>query len=105
LKLAGELNFDQPPTLITNSVTDLLDFYRQHNGNTVSTVAGHSWATTVGADFVRYTEIVSKRDIAYARAVSYCPMIFHTLPLFPNVLLMKPKYILLLSFIQAILAP
>jgi hypothetical protein len=76
LKVAGELGFELPPTLITNSAADLLDFYNLHNGAIVSKLAGFSFSETVGATFSRYTELVTKRDIAYARAVGYCPMIF-----------------------------
>ncbi|HEY5867614.1 MAG TPA: ATP-dependent carboxylate-amine ligase, partial [Candidatus Tectomicrobia bacterium] len=32
LKLAAELGFELPPTLITNSPAELLEFYRRHNG-------------------------------------------------------------------------
>jgi glutathione synthase/RimK-type ligase-like ATP-grasp enzyme len=76
LKVAGKLGFELPPTLVTNSEADLLDFYSQHNGNIVSKLAGFSFLDTVGDTFSRYTEMVTKRDIAYARAVGYCPMIY-----------------------------
>jgi len=76
LKLAGALGFELPPTLITNSSAELLAFYRQHNGNIVSKMAGHSFQSTVGAQFSRYTEVVSTRDIAHAQGIRYCPMIF-----------------------------
>lgn len=76
LKVAGELGFELPPTLITTSEADLLDFYSRHNGNIISKLAGFSFLETVGHTFSRYTEMVTKRDIAYARQVRHCPMIF-----------------------------
>lgn len=76
LKVAGALGFELPPTLITNSPTDFLEFYRQHNGNIVSKLAGTGFYRSVGPDFCRYTEVVSKRDAGYARTIRYCPIIF-----------------------------
>jgi glutathione synthase/RimK-type ligase-like ATP-grasp enzyme len=76
LKVAVELGFELPPTLFTNSPDEFLDFYRQHNGNIVSKLAGFSFFRTVGNTFSRYTEVVSKRDIGYANAIRYCPVIF-----------------------------
>ncbi len=76
LKLAGRLGFEIPPTLITNSPTDFLEFYRQHNGNIVSKVLGSSFKRCAGHTFSRCTEIVSKRDVGYAMSVRYCPVVF-----------------------------
>jgi|RhiMetdeSRZDD1v2_1073273.scaffolds.fasta_scaffold15171_10 MvdD-like protein with pre-ATP grasp domain/ribosomal protein S6-L-glutamate ligase RimK-like protein len=76
LKLAGELGFEVPPTLITNCPEDFLEFYRQHNGNIVSKLAGLSSLQIVDNSFCRYTEVVSKRDAGYAHSVRYCPIIF-----------------------------
>lgn len=76
LKVAGELGFDLPPTLITNNVAELLEFYRQHNGHIVSKLVGNAFLGTVGNRFVRYTEMVTTRTIAHAHAIEYCPMIF-----------------------------
>jgi glutathione synthase/RimK-type ligase-like ATP-grasp enzyme len=75
LKVARILGFEIPPTLFTNSPVDFLEFYRQHNGNIVSKLAGFSFLRTVGTTFSRYTEVVSKRDVGYAHAVRYCPVI------------------------------
>src|SRR5439155_25923556 len=39
-------------------------------------LAGFAFHKTVGADtFTRYTEVVSKRDVAYAASLQYCPVI------------------------------
>jgi hypothetical protein len=76
LRLAAELGFEVPPTLFTNCPEDFLEFYRQHNGNIVSKLAGPSAFHLMNKGFGRYTEVVSKRDVGYAHSVRYCPMIF-----------------------------
>lgn len=76
LKLAGALAFELPPTLVTNSPADLLEFYRQHGGRIISKQVCTAFHTTVGHTMIRYTELVTPRDIAHARSIAYCPMIF-----------------------------
>lgn len=77
LRLAAELGLELPPTLVTNSREEFLDFYDQHNGNVISKLVGPGFDQTVGAaGFWRYTEVVSKRDVGYAASLQYCPMIF-----------------------------
>jgi hypothetical protein len=76
LKVASSVGFELPPTLFTNSPEEFLEFYCKHNGNIVSKLAGDSFFKTVGPPFYRYTEVVSKRDVGYANAVRFCPVIF-----------------------------
>ena len=76
LRLASELGFELPPTLVTNSPADFLDFYRRHNGQVVYKLLGPSFIKYAGDEFVRFTEVVSKRDVAYAQSVRSCPVIF-----------------------------
>jgi glutathione synthase/RimK-type ligase-like ATP-grasp enzyme len=76
LQVAGALGFELPPTLFTNSPEDFLEFYRRHNGRVVSKMAGFALARHGYDTFSRYTEVVSKRDVGYAHAVRYCPIIF-----------------------------
>jgi hypothetical protein len=76
LKVAAALGFELPPTLITNSRDEFLDFYRQHNGQVVSKQAAFALARHGFGKYVRYTNVVSKRDLGYAHAVRYCPLIF-----------------------------
>jgi glutathione synthase/RimK-type ligase-like ATP-grasp enzyme len=76
LKVAAALGFELPPTLLTNSPEDFLEFYRCHNGNIVSKLGGSSIFYHTGHHMGRYTEIVSKRDVGYAQALRYCPVIF-----------------------------
>jgi hypothetical protein len=77
LRVAAELGLELPPTLVTNSSEEFLDFYNQHNGNVVSKLAGPAFDRTVGeaAGLQRFTEVISKRDIGYAASLQYCPMI------------------------------
>jgi hypothetical protein len=78
LRVAAELGLELPPTLVTNSREEFLDFYCQHNGNVVSKLVGPAFDWTVGqsAGLWRYTEVVSKRDVGYAASLEFCPMIF-----------------------------
>ena len=76
LRVAAELDLELPPTLVTNSREEFLDFYGQHNGNIVGKLVGSAFDRTVGASgFCRFTEVVSKRDVGYAASLQYCPVI------------------------------
>jgi hypothetical protein len=76
LRLAAEVGLELPPTLVTNSREEFLDFYNEHNGNVVSKLTGPAFDQTIGATgFARYTEVVSKRDLGYAASIEYCPVI------------------------------
>jgi glutathione synthase/RimK-type ligase-like ATP-grasp enzyme len=76
LRVAAALGLELPPTLVTNSREEFLDFYNQHNGHVVSKLAGDAFYKTVGVDaFCCYTEVVSKRDVGYVASLEYCPMI------------------------------
>lgn len=76
LKVAGQIGFELPPTLSTNSPADVVEFYRRHEGNIISKQAAKAFFDTVGHSLIRYTELVSTRDIAHAGSIAYCPMIF-----------------------------
>lgn len=76
LKLAAELGFEIPPTLITNSPEDFIEFYNQHGGQIISKIAGSKMLRSLQDDFARFTEVVSNRDVAYAQDVRFCPVIF-----------------------------
>jgi len=76
LKVAASVGFELPPTLFTNSPDDFLDFYRKHNGNIVSKLPSSSLYKYIAKDFSRYTQVVSRRDVAYARSVRLSPVIF-----------------------------
>jgi hypothetical protein len=75
LRVAGELGFELPPTLVTNSPNEFLDFYGQHNGNVITKLAGFGFHQTLSNYFMRFTEVVAKRDVGYVSAIQYCPLI------------------------------
>jgi hypothetical protein len=76
LTLAGEVGFELPPTIVTNNPDDVLAFYREHNGAIISKLADLGFHQHLGGEFARYTEVVSRRDIACVDTVRYCPMIY-----------------------------
>jgi hypothetical protein len=76
LKVAAQLGFELPPTLITNQPEELLAFYQAHCGNIISKLSSSSLYKFTGKTFNRYTQPVSKRDVAHADGVRLCPMIF-----------------------------
>jgi len=76
LKVAAALGFELPPTVVTNRSADVLALHRQCNGQIVSKQAGKAFSGAVGDHLIRYTELVSTRDLAHAGAIAYCPMTF-----------------------------
>lgn len=75
LRVASELKFELPPTLVTNCPDEFLEFYQEHDGRIISKLVGSSFQRAAGNDFVRYTEFVSHRHVGYASAVQHCPVI------------------------------
>ena len=75
LRIASELKFELPPTVVTNSPEEFLDFYQQNNGQIISKLAGSAFQRAAGNTFVRYTEVVAHRDVGYASAIQHCPVI------------------------------
>ena len=76
LGVAAALGFELPPTLITTSPSDMLAFHRAHAGRIVSKQSGKAFLGTVGHSLIRYTELVTTRDLAHAGAIAYCPTTF-----------------------------
>lgn len=77
LRVAAELGMELPPTLVTNSREEFLNFCGENSGNIISKLVGPAFDRTIGASagLCRYTEVVSKRDVGYAAALQYCPVI------------------------------
>jgi hypothetical protein len=73
LKVAAALGFELPATVVTNRPADVLALHRECNGRIVSKQAGKAFSGAVGDHLIRYTELVSPRDLAHARAIVYCP--------------------------------
>jgi hypothetical protein len=81
LKLAESLGFEIPPTLITNNPQQLLQFYSQHNGRIVSKAHYYAFMLPEGETsperlYHILTSVVSNREVGYAHAVRYGPVIF-----------------------------
>jgi hypothetical protein len=76
LKLAAEVGFELPPTLVTTNPNDLAPFYRAHDGQVISKTAGVTSAMSLESDSARYTEPVAPRDLGYADALRFCPIVF-----------------------------
>jgi glutathione synthase/RimK-type ligase-like ATP-grasp enzyme len=78
LRLATQLGFEIPPTLISNDPSALLDFYREHNGQLVcKAVDFPHFPASDGVDtWLFTTQLVTPRDVAHAESIRYCPAIF-----------------------------
>ncbi|SNT62164.1 RimK-like ATP-grasp domain-containing protein [Streptosporangium subroseum] len=76
LALAGRLGFELPPTLISNDPDEFLDFYSRHDGRIITKPLHMPWAPRDGGESVsRLSELVSPRDIGYADAIRFAPII------------------------------
>ncbi|MEV4383922.1 MvdC/MvdD family ATP grasp protein [Streptosporangium sp. NPDC049644] len=76
LALAGRLGFECPSTLITNDPDEFLDFYNRHEGRIITKPLHMPWAPkNDGENVSRLSELVSPRDIGYADAIRFAPMI------------------------------
>jgi len=76
LALASRLGLDIPETLITNDPDELLAFHREHDGKIISKLASPVLNRDYLTDAVRYTNVVSHRDIGYVKRVHHGPVIF-----------------------------
>ncbi|MEV5407693.1 MvdC/MvdD family ATP grasp protein [Thermopolyspora sp. NPDC052614] len=76
LALAGRLGFELPATLITNDPDAFLDFYARHDGRIITKPFDNPWAPRAdGEETSRLAEPVSTRDVAYADAIRFAPVI------------------------------
>ncbi|MCT9934256.1 ATP-dependent carboxylate-amine ligase [Planotetraspora sp. A-T 1434] len=77
LLLAAELGFTIPETLIATRAEALWDFHDRHDGRIVTKPFGAPWVENLqGGDTIsRFCEPVSPRDVAYADALRFCPVI------------------------------
>jgi glutathione synthase/RimK-type ligase-like ATP-grasp enzyme len=76
LRLAAELGFPIPSTLVSSDPDALLAFHRRHDGAIIDKQPSVMLARTRGEEVMRYSQMVSTRDIAYARRLRYSPMLF-----------------------------
>jgi len=76
LSLAASLGFEIPPSIVTNDPDEFLSFYREHGGRVIAKALAHASYDEAGltADFMRFTEMVTLRDVAAFRSVRHCPI-------------------------------
>jgi glutathione synthase/RimK-type ligase-like ATP-grasp enzyme len=76
LALAGSIGFELPDTLITNGPEAFLDFYDRHSGRIITKPYDDAWPPSAdGEEMGRYADPVSTRDVGYADAIRFAPMI------------------------------
>jgi glutathione synthase/RimK-type ligase-like ATP-grasp enzyme len=79
-KVAREVNFEIPQTLTGNDTGSFMEFYRDYNGRVITKTLGSAlskfFRDTYDNQFIRYTEVVTKRSLAYAKAIRLCPLVF-----------------------------
>ncbi|MEV4379896.1 MvdC/MvdD family ATP grasp protein [Streptosporangium sp. NPDC049644] len=77
LLLAAELGFAIPETLIATEAEAFWEFHERHDGHVVTKPLGKPWAENLvgGGTIARFCEPVSARDVAYAAALRFCPVI------------------------------
>ncbi|BAY45251.1 RimK domain-containing protein ATP-grasp [Scytonema sp. HK-05] len=76
LRIASEVGFVIPQTLVTNKAQAAREFFHQVNGKMVSkllTALSHSMEYT---SFYLYTNTVKEEDLQDAESLRYCPMVF-----------------------------
>jgi glutathione synthase/RimK-type ligase-like ATP-grasp enzyme len=74
LRIAAEVGFELPPTLVTTNPDEVLAFYQEQNGQVVSKLVGTMSSRYIARDAVRYTEPVTPRDLGYVDAIRFCPI-------------------------------
>ncbi|GAA2854824.1 hypothetical protein GCM10010517_12900 [Streptosporangium fragile] len=77
LMLAAELGFEIPETLIATQADALWDFHNRHDGHIIAKPMGTPWVESLagGHTVIRKCDFVSARDLAYAEALRFCPVI------------------------------
>jgi hypothetical protein len=74
LALAARLGFEIPATCAGNDPDEVLELHEEHAGNLVSKLL---WPQTGRAEQgVRYTEVVTRRDLAHVERIRDCPIAF-----------------------------
>lgn len=77
LRIASEVGFVIPQTLVTNKAQAVRQFFEQVNGKMVSKLlTALSYSMTANSSFFLYTSIVKEEDLQDAESLRYCPMVF-----------------------------
>lgn len=77
LRIASEVGFVIPQTLITNKAQAAREFFWQVKGKMVSKLLTPlSYSMEANSSFFLYTSIVKEEDLQDAESLRYCPMVF-----------------------------
>jgi MvdC family ATP-grasp ribosomal peptide maturase len=77
LRIASEVGFVIPRSLITNKAEFVREFFQQVNGKMVSKLLTPlSRSMETDSEFFFYTSIVKESDLQDAESLRYCPMVF-----------------------------
>lgn len=76
LKVAAQLGFIIPRTVMTNDPEEFLRFYSECDGNVISKPVLHGDVQFGDGSRVVYSNLVRRCDLGFARSVRYSPIIF-----------------------------
>lgn len=77
LRIASEVGFVIPQTLVTNKASAAREFFHQVNGQMVAKLlTALSYSMEANSSFFLYTSIVKEEDLQDAESLRYCPMVF-----------------------------
>jgi MvdC family ATP-grasp ribosomal peptide maturase len=77
LRVASEVGFVIPQTLVTNKAESAREFFHQVNGKMVSKLlTALSRSMEANSSFFLYTSTVKEEDLQDAESLRYCPMVF-----------------------------
>ncbi|MBH8578000.1 MvdC family ATP-grasp ribosomal peptide maturase [Nostocaceae cyanobacterium CENA369] len=77
LRIASEVGFAIPQTLVTNKAQAAREFFHQVNGKMVSKLLTTlSYSMEANSSFFLYTSTVKEEDLQDAESLRYCPMVF-----------------------------
>ena len=76
LRVATEVGFVIPQTLVTNKAESAKEFFHQVNGKMVSKLLTPLSRTMESTSFFFYTSVVKEEDLQDAESLRYCPMVF-----------------------------
>ncbi|MEQ8464541.1 MvdC family ATP-grasp ribosomal peptide maturase [Coleofasciculus sp. E1-EBD-02] len=76
LRVASEVGFVIPKTLVTNNAESAREFFQQVQGKMVSKLLKSLSRSMEATSFFVYTSVVKPEDLEDAESLSYCPMVF-----------------------------
>jgi MvdC family ATP-grasp ribosomal peptide maturase len=77
LRIASEVGFVIPQTLVTNKPEAAQEFFHQVDGKMVTKLlTALSYSMEANSSFFLYTSIVKEEDLQNADSLRYCPMVF-----------------------------